>query len=86
MQMDRTTAYNAIKRAKGLLSVQDGHYVLAIQKWASIIDEFEDEMTRVDTVLKYETTEGIITQMLKTKYSEIESIEMLERIIEKLKS
>ena len=83
--MDRTTAHHAVRKTKDYLSVKDKHYVLCVNRWASIMEEFKDEITKVDAVIKHKTTEGIITHLLDTKYNEPESILMLLTIIKKMR-
>lgn len=85
MGFDRTTAHHAVKKTQDYLSVKDKHYVLCVNRWASIMEEFEDEINKVDAVIKYNTTEGVITHLLDSKYNEHESILMLEGIIKKMK-
>lgn len=85
MQMDRTTAYHAVKRAKQYLSVRDSDFVMSIQRWASILDEFEAEMMRVDSMLKHETTESIVYEIVK-KHNREKSIEILQNVIKRLES
>jgi hypothetical protein len=58
---------------------------MSIQRWASILDEFEAEMTRVDSILKHETTESIVYEIVK-KHSREKSIEILQNVIKRLES
>ena len=85
MQMDRTTAHHAVKRVKQYLSVKDSDYVMSIHRWASILSEFEDEITRVDSMLKHETTESIVYEVVK-KHSKERSIQILQNVIKRLES
>lgn len=77
LEVDRATACHSIKRAEDLLSVKDPYYVMAIQRWKSIIDEFEEEMLRVSSVMKHHTTVSVILDVLK-KYPEDVAINILE--------
>lgn len=83
--MDRATVYHAIKRAKELLSIKDGHYVLSVQRWASIIDEFEEDMVKVDSMKRTETTEQIILEVL-SKYDEAKALDILRSVTQKIQS
>jgi len=83
--MDRATVYHAISRAKELLSIKDGHYVLSVQRWASIIDEFEEDMVKVDSMKRTETTEQIILEVL-SKYDEAKALDILRSVTQKIQS
>src|SRR6056300_1621269 len=85
IQMDRATAYHAIRRAEELLSVKDSYYVLAVQRWRGIMEEFESEMFRINSIMKHQTTLSIILDVL-SKYPEEQSLLILQKAIQQIEN
>ena len=85
MQFDRATAYHSIYRAEELLSMKDGHYVLSVQRWKSIMDEFEPEINKVQSMLRHETTQSIILDVV-SKHSKELAVQILNNVINQIQS
>lgn len=58
---------------------------MAVQRWASILEEFEAEMKTIDSVIKEQTTEEMIYTLLM-KYDDVQAKEIINRVVIKLNS
>jgi hypothetical protein len=80
---DRATAYHSIESAETQVKLNNIEYVQAVNRWASILPEFEEEMSRVDALQREMTTKEVIVNMLKT-YPEEKAQEILNYVQEEL--
>lgn len=85
LNYDRTTAYHSIECAETQVKLNNIEYVQAVNRWASILPEFEEEMSRVDALNREMTTKEVILNLLKT-YPEERAQEILNHVQEELNS
>jgi len=83
LSYDRATAYHSIESAETQVKLNNIEYVQAVNRWASILPEFEEEMSRVDALQREMTTKEVIVNMLKT-YPEQKAQEILNYVQEEL--
>ena len=77
MQCDRATIYHSVRTAKEQVKLAEGYYVMAVQRWASILEEFEAEMKTIDSVIKEQTTEEMIYTLLMKYDEDIEAVKVM---------